>query len=181
MELKYLSWRECIILIAAFSKSAWIFVSTNRDFSRTLRRASGICFDRVLPKRVSCNLISYLVQLGRWTVSPNFSENTLTFLPVGTGTEDPMGTKISQMDEPGEGLEELASFWLLVETNFLPLMKLISFKLKVNSLLPPPATSSGQGVPTKLVDCLMQYFWVHLSTCFLFLSFYKSLRTCPCP
>ena len=100
--------------------------------------ASGICFDGVLPKRVPCNPKSYLEQLGHWTVSPNFSENTLTFLTVGTSTEDPLGTKTSLIDEPGEGLEELASFWPVVETAFLPRDKLRLLKLKVNHLLPRP-------------------------------------------
>ena len=69
---------------------------------------------------------------------------------MGTDTEDPLGTKTSLIDEPGEGPEELANFWLVVETNFLPLVKLRPLSLKVNPLLPrplPPRLSKGP--PTK--------------------------------
>ena len=98
-----------------------------------------------------CNPKSYLEQLGHWTVSLNFSENTSTFLPVGTRTKDPLETRASLIGEPGEGLEELASFWLVVETNFLPLDKLRLLKLKVNHLLPRPLSGqgAGQGVLTQ--------------------------------
>ena len=124
---------------------------------RMLALASGICFDRVLPKRVSCNPKSYLVQLGHWTVSRNFSENTSTFLPVGTGTEDLLGTKTSLMGETGEGLEELPSFWLVLETNFLPLVRLRTLKLKANPLLPRSLPLRlGKGFPqiSRLLDAI---------------------------
>ena len=122
-----------------------------------LALASGICFDRVLPKRVSSNPKSYLVQLGHWTVSRNFSENTSTFLPVGTGTEDLLGTKTSLMGETGEGLEELPSFWLALETSFLPLVRLRTLKLKANPLLPRSLPLRlGKGFPqiSRLLDAI---------------------------
>ena len=122
-----------------------------------LALASGICFDRVLPKRVSSNPKSYLVQLGHWTVSRNFSENTSTFLPVGTGTEDLLGTKTSLMGETGAGLEELPSFWLVLETNFLPLVRLRTLKLKANPLLPRSLPLRlGKGFPqiSRLLDAI---------------------------
>ena len=55
---------------------------------------------------------------------------------MGTSTEDPLGTKTSLISKPREGLEELASFWLVVERNFLPLDKLRLLKLMVNHMLP---------------------------------------------
>ena len=67
--------------------------------------ALGICSDEVLLKRAL-----YLVQLGRWTVFLNFFGNIVTFLPVGTCTEDPLITKTSMMGKPGEDLEELATW-----------------------------------------------------------------------
>ena len=76
---------------------------------------------------------------------------------MGTGTGDPLGTETSLMDEPGEGLEELASFWLLVETNFLPLVKLRPLMLKINHLLPRPLPRLERGPQRKGRFCLMQY------------------------
>ena len=110
--------------------------------------ASGICFDRVLPKRVPCNPKSYLEQLGHWTVSLNLSENTSIFLPVGSSTEDSLGTKTSLIGEPGEGLEELASFWMVVETTFLPLDQTFEAKGK-SPVTTPLVTTARQGVLTK--------------------------------
>ena len=82
---------------------------------------------------------------------------------MGTSTEDSLGTKTSLIGEPGEGLEELASFWMVVETTFLPLDKLRLLKLKVNHLLPRPLSpqldkeSSQKG---RLLD------EIHLNTSF---------------
>ena len=57
---------------------------------------------------------------------------------MGSSTGYPLGTKTSVIGEPGEGFEELARFWLVVETTFLPLDKLRLLKPKVNHLLPRP-------------------------------------------
>lgn len=114
----------------------------------TLVLASGICFDRVLSKRISCYLKSYLVQLGRWTVSRNFSENALIFLPVSTGTEDPLGREALLMGELGEGFEELARF--LVGGRDLTSREVKTFEAKgKSSVATPPAITAGQGAPTK--------------------------------
>ena len=129
----------------------------------TLDPASGICFDGVLPKRVPCNPKSYLEQLGHWTVSLNLSENTSIFLPVGTSNEDSLGTKTSLIGEPGEGLEKLASFWMVVETTFLPLDKLKLLKLKVNHLLPRPLSPQLDKESSQKCRLLDE---IHLNTSF---------------
>ena len=156
MELKYLSWLESINLIAFFSKSGYLWLLTE-IFPWILELASGICFHGVLPKRVPCNPKSYLEQLGHWTVSLTFSENTSTFLPVGTRTEDPVETRASLIGEPAKGLEELASFWLVVVTNFLLLDKLRLLKLEVNHLLPGPLSprlGKGSSRKGRLLDAI---------------------------
>ena len=97
-------------LLPLFLRAPGFLCSLAEISPLTLEFASGIYFDGALPKRLPCYPKSYLVQLGRWTVPRKFSKNTLTFLPVSTGTEDLLGTKTLLMGEPGEGFEEPAMF-----------------------------------------------------------------------
>ena len=100
---------------------------------------------------------------------------------MGTSTEDSLETKSSLIGEPVEGLKKLASFWLVVDTTFLPLHKLRLLKLKVNHLILLPLSPQLDNESSQK-GCLLDAMHLNISFDLLFvfeLPYFSSSNLLP--